>query len=133
MANTPEYPTRTSTASSEPRYKRGEHHRSTADGPAHPSEENFLVSHFHRETLGGTKIMKETKHAQKTLQKYKLVSPIPTASNKKGQQASNPKKQTPWQKKTGRSPYVKQQHRDVAPSPSPSSSGSSSTDGEGAE
>ncbi|KAL0057297.1 hypothetical protein AAF712_016066 [Marasmius tenuissimus] len=105
----------------------------SADGPAHPSEENFLVNHFHRETLSGAKIMKETKRAQKTLRKYKLVSPIPTASNEKGKQASNPKKQTPWQKKTGRSPYVKQQHRDVAPSPSPSSSGSSSTDGEGAE
>ncbi|KAL0572177.1 hypothetical protein V5O48_009790 [Marasmius crinis-equi] len=92
-----------------------------------PSIKDFLATNFQKETLRGANIMKENKYAQRSLFKYELVSPISAANQVS---SSNKIKNKPWQKKTGRSPYLNQQPRARTPSP-PTSSSDEDGSGEG--
>ncbi|KAL0567743.1 hypothetical protein V5O48_014256 [Marasmius crinis-equi] len=93
---------------------------------------NYMATNFQRSTLRGTNVVKEQKRGQRTLRKYRLLSPIPTPDDTSAtsRKKDTNNKQTPWQKKTGRSPYIQQQDSKEVFSTSESSSDSSDDDGD---
>ncbi|KAL0575482.1 hypothetical protein V5O48_006486 [Marasmius crinis-equi] len=95
--------------------------------PAQDHGGNSLVDYFKKETLRGANIIKETKHAQRALYKYELVSPIllgaayyESKANLHESQQEETVAEEDWQ--------VALQPREPSVSPSSSSSDSSSSD-----